>query len=127
MKPRLVTALTPLALAAFVAMPTFAQAPDEGPRPPPRPEWQDPDTNGDCLISDAEAEAAIERRAEHMRDIFEWHNERVLEHFDTDGDGALTGDELKKAQAARERRLERRKERREEWRERRSRRRNTAR
>lgn len=78
-----------------------------------RLEWSDPDTDNNCIIDSGEASAAIARVADHMREHFEDRNERVLENFDDDGDGKLTGEELERAQKIREHMLERREERRD--------------
>jgi len=64
--------------------------------------WQDPDTNGDGLIDDSEADAAIKRMTEQMRRHFAERNARVLEHFDKDGDGKLSAEELAQVQKVRE-------------------------
>lgn len=79
----------------------------------PRPERVHPDTDGNGLISESEMEAAIERMANKMREGFKRRNERVVERFDADGDGELTGEELEKAKAVTERLRERRMKRRQ--------------
>jgi len=75
-----------------------------------RPEFQDPDTNGDCLIDDDEAQAVIDKTADRMRENFKRMNEQILNRFDEDGDGALTGAELDKAKEAREQLKQRRRD-----------------
>jgi Ca2+-binding EF-hand superfamily protein len=87
------------ALAGLVLLPFATQAADDetGGRPQ-RPQRNNqrvnPDTDKDGLISDAEADAAIQTMTEKMRAGFKKRNEMVLKNFDKDGDGALNADEL---------------------------------
>lgn len=112
--------LAPLTLSLLFALSLIPALSQAGPRGSmrencperPEPEWVDPDTDNNCIISESEAAAAIERMAEHRREVFEWRNECVLERFDADDDGELAGDELERAQAARERIRDRLRERR---------------
>jgi len=48
-----------------------------------------PDTNGDCLISDAEAKTAARQTVKNLEAFFA----QVSARFDTDGDGVLNEDE----------------------------------
>lgn len=54
-----------------------------------RPKLSDIDTDGDGRVSDAEREAFRAKKMEEAR-------ARVLEHFDENGDGAISGEELNK-------------------------------
>ncbi|MHC5056367.1 MAG: EF-hand domain-containing protein [Planctomycetota bacterium] len=63
------------------------------PERPERPSLADIDTDGDGRVSDAEREAFREKKMEEAR-------ARVLEHFDENGDGVLSGEELNKVARA---------------------------
>jgi len=69
---------------------------------PGRPRFQKPplsevDTDGDGKVSEAEREAFKEKMREKM---MEKMRARVLEHFDENGDGVLSGKELNKVAIA---------------------------
>ena len=69
---------------------------------PGRPRFQKPplsevDTDGDGKVSEAEREAFKEKMREKM---MEKMRARVLEHFDDNGDGVLSGKELNKVAIA---------------------------
>ncbi len=59
------------------------------PQRPERPTLADIDTDGDGKVSEAEREAFRAKKMEEAR-------ARVLEHFDENGDGAISGEELNK-------------------------------
>lgn len=66
-----------------------------------RPEFQNPDTNGDLLVDESEADAAIDRMAARVRERAAQHNAMVMDRADRDGDGQLSDEEIA---AGRERR-----------------------
>ncbi len=116
MKRTLTVALT--ALVALALTPSWSQADEKagagfragregGPRAERKGGWENPDTNNDMLVDEAEATAAIQKVTDRMREHFEQRNNKVLDRFDKDGDGKLSETE---AQAAREM-MEKRKER----------------
>lgn len=56
----------------------------------------DADTNDDGVIDEDEAEAAIKRADERMRELFQKRNQMVLKRFDGNKNGHLDGAELDK-------------------------------
>ncbi len=62
----------------------------------------DADTNDDGVIDEAEAEAAIKRADERMRELFRKRNEMVLKRFDENKNGHLDGVELDKYHEAKQ-------------------------
>lgn len=77
-----------------------------------REERVDPDTNGDCIVDEAEQAAAIKRAVERLTAGFRQRNARILEHFDVNTDGKLDEAEQAKAKEALEARRARMQERR---------------
>ncbi len=63
-------------------------------------EWENPDTNGDMIISEEETQAAVAKMTERLKAAHAERNKRVLEYFDADGDGTLNEAELAKAKEA---------------------------
>ena len=82
--------------------PPWANAGGDHEGKPGRPRFQKPplsevDTDGDGKVSEAEREAFKEKMREKM---MEKMRARVLEHFDENGDGVLSGKELNKVAIA---------------------------
>jgi len=78
-----------------------------GARPPPQREMardmlQDADANNDCIIDDAEAEVAVKKLGERMKENFKRRNELFLKQYDENKNGAIDGAEVEKARAAKE-------------------------
>ena len=78
-----------------------------GRRPPPpreiaRDALQDADANNDCISDDAEADAAVKKLGERMKENFKKRNELFLKQYDENKNGVLDGAELEKARAAKE-------------------------